>query len=565
MTPMRRWWQRQRWQPKAGVLSVSVFLASAAFFWWLLDPRPRFTVRGDDSARAVGMDLAPDGTLLAVARKTGDRLHGPVQVWEVATGRLRATLGSEEQDLGRVVFSPDGRLLAITRDEEADESQADRFRTHVLVLWNLPSGDERTSLRELAGFSFAFSPDGRTIVYDRDVHNEKGEPLYRELRLWDVTTGQDRATLKPDVDPHWAFSIDSRLFATTATQKLPSMRLGKMFLAVAAWACHPVAAPGSLLMLFDNRDIDPPYENYFVQERPIVQVWDIAAGQQRMLLPVIVDGRPSVARSIRALALAPEGQTLAAAVEVLVDTSEREAHLLTWDVRTGQQCASLRLQLPVRDPFRFLVWYTLAFAPQGRYAVVERYTLVETEKSSVLCDLSAEPPRQLLAADDPPVFSADGSLVAVSNSCQEDSKTTEKRAVRVLELATLEPQCVCGLPWYNSRHLTPLAFSPDGRALAVRSSSSENGDHDIRIFDLSTGHCQGRLTGWKAVFTPESMTVITFGDNRCSIYDLPLGTPCAAILLWSAVPAGLAVLLGFWCWATKTTLSTALRQSPGPT
>ena len=56
---------------------------------------------------AHGLDLSPDGTLLAAGQQ-----DGRVGFWQVATGHPLATLGGHAHIVSRVVFSPDGKVLA---------------------------------------------------------------------------------------------------------------------------------------------------------------------------------------------------------------------------------------------------------------------------------------------------------------------------------------------------------------------------------------------------------------------------------------------------------------------
>jgi RNA polymerase sigma factor (sigma-70 family) len=106
--------------------------------------------------------FSPDGRLLAVnnfdytrrgkkddpAGATGNALH----LWETATAAEVLTLPLESQH--RTAFSPDGRLLALSAPSQT------------ILVWDLRGGRE---LRRFKGFdaevtSLAFSPDGRRLI-----------------------------------------------------------------------------------------------------------------------------------------------------------------------------------------------------------------------------------------------------------------------------------------------------------------------------------------------------------------------------------------------------------------
>ncbi|HWP47493.1 MAG TPA: WD40 repeat domain-containing protein [Candidatus Limnocylindrales bacterium] len=91
--------------------------------------------------------FSPDGKLLALK----DEL-GKVALWNVESGQVLHTVFST----GRVLFSPDGRILV---SEGADEN-------HSLTLWDVAGGQIIKTLSE-SGYvtsSIAFSPDGKLLA-----------------------------------------------------------------------------------------------------------------------------------------------------------------------------------------------------------------------------------------------------------------------------------------------------------------------------------------------------------------------------------------------------------------
>ncbi len=139
--------------------------------------------------------FSPDGKLLATV-SGGPSALNEVKLWDVATGKPRATLSTHklwtgilssatsEHSMGvlSVAFSPDGKTLATGSWD------------YTVKLWDLATGRVRATLHQHPGdvwvMSVAFSPDGNTLA-------TAGEDSQRGvLKLWDVATGQLLATFE---------------------------------------------------------------------------------------------------------------------------------------------------------------------------------------------------------------------------------------------------------------------------------------------------------------------------------------------------------------------------------
>jgi WD40 repeat protein len=186
------------------------------------------------SPRVLSVAFSPDGNTVASA----DRVQ-PINQWDVATGKKRATFGKKDDQWNCVAFSPDGKTLAAGGDSGD------------IKAWDVAHGKEHAIHSSSVVYSVAFSPDGRTLATgnsDTTItlwtvatlkvqatltgHSESvstvafspdGQMLASgssdgTIRLWDVATGKTRVTLTPHADRVYSvtFSPDGKTLASGA-------------------------------------------------------------------------------------------------------------------------------------------------------------------------------------------------------------------------------------------------------------------------------------------------------------------------------------------------------------
>ncbi len=162
-------------------------------FEWYFSTRPnkslQYTLKGSDSA-VLSVALIPDRSQLASASA-----DGAVTLWDAKTGAEIKRYKLQEQP-SRVIFSPDGKILATVDSTEKEAKLWDLSNGHKLADLNefdpaeTPNGehtqayDNKTNVQSLA-----ISADGKLIVLSlakRDENNPENSK--NTIQVWDSKT-----------------------------------------------------------------------------------------------------------------------------------------------------------------------------------------------------------------------------------------------------------------------------------------------------------------------------------------------------------------------------------------
>jgi WD40 repeat protein len=283
--------------PDSRFLAVPAAQGPQGVLLWHVQSHKLFTSFKDAAPAAVLFDtgsvtalaFAPDGKTLAAGTASGS-----VRLVDTGTGLRREELDVEDPPVAQVVFSPDSKLLAVNTSEK-------------LHVWEMARPRLLHTVKASARAVCAFSKDGKTLSY-RERHDS--DEFFSQL---DVATGKVAVTVRggegevvagPDgrlwLVPRKRYPEYARdIFAQKNTGDLDAVR-GETVVALA------LAPDGKTLALAISQQV--------------IQLWDITTGKEITTVP---DHREGISH----LSLSADGKTLA--------TSGRCGHVCIWDRATG--------------------------------------------------------------------------------------------------------------------------------------------------------------------------------------------------------------------------------------
>lgn len=403
--------------------------------------------------------FAPDGKLLA----SGSADY-TVKLWDVTALKESATLRGHADPVNVVRFSSDGQTLASGDGEASLQPQQPakspatqlRARPGEIKLWDVPTARERASLRGHAGpvFAVAFSQDGKTLA-------SGGEE--KSIIIWSIAGVERRINLPGHAKEvnSVAFAPDGRTLLTASddqTARLWDVSEGRE---LASIQDHngPIKA---VAFATDGRRFATGAGD------KLIKLWDT---KTRRVLATLQDHRATM----RAVVFSPDGKTLASTAGE-IERKAQPGEVKLWDLETFRERANLKGHGNcVRSA---------AFSPNGALLATgsDDKTVKLWDVASGRCLRTIE---QLPYEARSVAFSPDGAVLAIACGGVWDAHLPG-----VIQLWDIKEQKVRAVLRGHRAGVMVVAFAPDGRSLA---SSSTDGS--IKLWDPVTGQERAILEG----------------------------------------------------------------------
>ncbi len=414
------------------------------------------------------LQLSPDGRILA---GLGSQ-YGPIELWDVATGRQLRSWKSKGEYIWCLTFSHDGKTLAT--------GGADK----VIRFWEVATGQMRREILTPNIVSkVALSADG-ALLASLGMTEEKlggGSNFHWEnrIRIWDVTTGKElrqlRMPLKEGFQGHpeaffaVTFSPDGKTLLTggqDSTWRFWDPATGKELRRFA------LGTKNAVVFAFS------PNGKTMAVAGPAIRLFDVASGKE---ISKLVAHQNAIYSAI----IAMDGRT--------VVTATVDQGIILWDPATGRERA--RLDADASDG--------MALASMDGTS-----TLISSGSDKIIRVWDLPTGKEQRHFQGP----ASGyRLLDVSPDCKTIALAGTRKTVTLVDIGTGKQlrELTEHKVWVSG-----AAFTPDGRTLVVWC-----GDHTAHLWDLPTGRKLRQFSFVEVTGPPQGLPPPVGGDKSSYPYS----------------------------------------------
>ena len=420
------------------------------YYLWKLaqpqTPRPVFKSQRTVQAHkgvAYFVSFSPDNRFVA----TGSN-DNTARVWDVRTGKLRATFSGHSGDINCLAFSPDGKILATASDDGSVRLWDMETATLRKVIWRYHSAVIGVAFNPANGHLACAAADGRLSIFDiANAKLLKSMPAHPGAKIDDVS-----------------YSFDGKLLATAGRDG--RARLWNPFADYQQVAEFPVADARSVGFSHDKRRLA-------VGSSFGVHVFRISTGE-------IVGQFPLPSQKVRCVHFTEDDSAV-------LSTGDKAATSLI-DLTTGESW----------DPFGTSeVLWCLAASPDEKQ-------LATTDGTGTLVIWDAAIRRNARRVNVPlpsgtraayVAIAPDGMRLAIASNATSGKDNAVQCELGVSNLSASESQPLFNVGSGEPGHqMQEVAFAPDGEMLAY-GEQLPNGKQRIRVVDAETGKLRCEIAG----------------------------------------------------------------------